>query len=358
MALISCIKDFIGVEGCTSTVPNSGIYINQLPGIELRMIDKLADEQQVDFNGVWDDVQERAVRRFKNDINSEFRKRYRIKSITQSINIGRDVTTTTTAVGVEYRGFTLEIGRTNTEHANSNLQAIQLQSVDLFFNSLDGTTIKVYDMDLGTELYTLAVAAPVATGWTRINIFQTFDVRRIFVCYDATLLEGSEQDVLSLKNKVNTYQEAHYHVACYCNGLPTNAELRAGSATIAATIVEDDITFADDTFGLSGIWSVVCSYESFVCNNLETFTTSFLYLLGVELMNERLYSPRLNEFTTFDRDKAGELKNMYEVYYRGGTINEMEHEGALTLAIDGINISDGDYCIECNEPVTFRDAII
>ena len=72
------------------------------------MIDKLADEQQVDFNGVWDDVQERAVRRLKTDVNAEFKKRYKLKNITQSIDLERDIdTTSTTAAGAFYRGFTL-----------------------------------------------------------------------------------------------------------------------------------------------------------------------------------------------------------------------------------------------------------
>jgi len=357
---LDCYKGHILVQGCTTTTPNSGIFINQLPGIELEMIDKIADEQQADFNGVFDDVEERAVRRFKTDINAEFKKRYKLKNITQSIDLEREIdSASTTAAAAQYRGFTLELDRTDDNFAYSNLQTIHIQTLSLFFTSLNATTIKVFDILTGTELFTQAVPAPSSTGFTTIDIYQTFSERRIFVAYDATNLSGVNFDIVDLRNAINRRQD-DCNVACFsCGGSSnTNAELRAGSATIATTITESDITFGDDLFGLSGVWGVACSFDSFVCNNKEQFTTAFWYLLGIELMNERLYSSRLNEFTAFDRNKAKELRNMYEVKYRGGTIDDIEHEGELTLAIDGIDLNLNDYCLICYSPVRHEYAII
>ena len=356
---LNCLKNHIGVQGCTTTTPNSGIFINQLPGIELEMIDKLADEQQVDFNGVYDDIQERAVRRLKTDVNAEFKKRYKLKNITQSVDLEREIdTTSTTAAGAFYRGFTLELDRTDDNFAFSNLETINIQTLSLYFTSLNSTTIRIFDIVTGTELFSLAVAAPASTGWTVIEINQTFSERRLFVTYDATNLAGVNFDVTNLRNGINRSQGG-CTVVCYsCGGGNRNAELRAGQAVIADTIVESDITFADDLFGLSGIWSVICSFDSLVCNNKEAFTTSLWYLLGIEMMNERLYSARLNEFTSFDRNKAKELRNMYEVKYRGGAIDEIEHEGELVMAIDGINLNLNDYCLICYDNVRYEEAII
>ena len=362
---LNCLKNHIAVEGCTTTTPNSGIFINQLPGIELEMIDKLADEQQVDFNGVWDDVQERAVRRLKTDVNSEFKKRYKMKNITQSIDLEREIdTTSTTAVGAFYRGFTLELDRTDNNFAYSNLETIYIQTLSLYFTSLNATTIKVYDILTGTELYTQAVPAPAAIGWTTINIYQTFTQRQLFVAYDATNLTGVSFDVVDLRNAVNRRQDG-CTVACYsCGRSNTNAELRAGQATIATTITESDITFGDDLFGLSGIWSVICSFDGFVCNNKEPFTTALWYLLGMELMTERLYTSRLNEFTAFDRNKAKELLQLFTRKYNGQVLNEDGEviqtldDGELTMAVDGINLNLNDYCLVCNERVRYDEAII
>ena len=356
---LNCLKSHIGVEGCTVTTPNSGLFINQLPGIELKMIDKLADEQQVDFNGVFDDIEERAVRRLKTDVNAEFKKRYKIKNITQSIDMEREIdTSSTTATGTFLRGFTLELDRSDDNFAFSNLETIYIQTLSLYFTSTNATTIRIFDIVTGTELFSQAVPAPASIGWTVIDIYQTFSERRIFVTYDATNLTGVSFDVVNLRNAINRSQDG-CTVACFsCGGSNRNAELRAGQATIATTIQESDITFGDDLFGLSGVWSVMCSFDSLVCNNKEAFTTALWYLLGIEMMNERLYSSRLNEFTAFDRNKAKELRNMYEVKYRGGTIDEIEHEGELTMAIDGINLNLNDYCLICYENVRYEEAKI
>jgi len=356
---LNCLKSHIGVEGCTVTTPNSGLFINQLPGIELEMIDKLADEQQVDFNGVFDDIEERAVRRLKTDVNAEFKKHYKIKNITQSIDLEREIdTSSTTAAGAFLRGFTLELDRTDDNFAYSNLETIYVQTLSLYFTSTNSTTIRIFDIVTGTELFSQAVPAPASIGWTVIDIYQTFSERRIFVTYDATNLTGVSFDVVNLRNAINRSQDG-CTVACFsCGGSNRNAELRAGQATIATTIQESDITFGDDLFGLSGVWSVMCSFDSLVCNNKEAFTTALWYLLGIEMMNERLYSSRLNEFTAFDRNKAKELRNMYEVKYRGGTIDEIEHEGELTMAIDGINLNLNDYCLICYDPVRYEEAKI
>ncbi|MGR3220322.1 MAG: hypothetical protein ACUZ8H_10985, partial [Candidatus Anammoxibacter sp.] len=297
-----------------------------------------------------------AVRRLKTDVNAEFKKRYKLKNITQSIDMERNIdTTSTTAIGAFYRGFTLEFDRTDDNFAFSNLETLYIQTLSLYFTSLNATTIKIYDILTGTELYTQAISAPTSIGWTTIDVYQTFSERRLFIAYDATLLTGVSFDVVDLRNAVNRSQDG-CTVACYsCGGSSlTNAELRAGQATIATTITESDITFGDDLFGLSGVWSVICSFDSLVCNNKEPFTTSLWYLLGIELMNERLYSSRLNEFTAFDRNKAKELRNMYEVKYRGGTIDEISHEGELLMAIEGINLNMADYCLQCNDPVRYE----
>lgn len=78
-----------------------------------------------------------------------------------------------------------------------------------------------------------------------------------------------------------------------------------------------------------------CDYEDMICDNLEALTNAWRYLLGNQLMIFRLYSTRLNRFTTVDAKKAEELKDFYQV----------EYEKALTQAIDFIDVSS---CCDTN----------
>ncbi len=355
---LECLKNWILVQGCTTSTPDSGLFINQLPGIELEMIDSLADEQQVDFNGVYDDVQERAIRRLKTDVNAEFKKRYLLKNLTQSIDMGRLIDTTSiTALAPQYRGITLTLDRQDENFAYSNLQTIRVQDVSLFFNVNAATTIKVFDLETGTELFTKDVAAPGSTGFQTITILREFTAREIFVAYDATLLSSVEQDLQKLKNAVNRTQDGCTFFCIDCGGTNRNAEIRGATSAITTTVVEDDLTTGDNAFGLSAKWSVTCSFDTFVCNNKEAFSRALWLLLGIELSRERRFTSRLNQFTSFDRNTAKELMKLFEVEYRGGTIDDIAYEGELFMALDAINLNTKDYCLECYSEVRVMEMI-
>lgn len=78
-----------------------------------------------------------------------------------------------------------------------------------------------------------------------------------------------------------------------------------------------------------------CDYEDFICENLELLANAWRYLLGNQLMIYRLYSTRLNRFTTIDLDQAKELMAFYQV----------EYEKALSQAVKLIDFST--CCMQC-----------
>jgi len=75
---MNCFIDYIGLSFCAGVYesPASGIYINSLPGLSLESIDKVADQEQLNYKGVWDDVQENAIQQFKIDLIAEINKCY------------------------------------------------------------------------------------------------------------------------------------------------------------------------------------------------------------------------------------------------------------------------------------------
>lgn len=79
-----------------------------------------------------------------------------------------------------------------------------------------------------------------------------------------------------------------------------------------------------------------CDYENLICENKPKLITAWKYLLGNQLMLFRIYTTRLNRFTTIDAKKAQELRDFYQV----------EYEGALTLAAKIMNVSSCE-CMQC-----------
>lgn len=77
-AILQCLTDFIGLMGCGSSEPGSGLYINSLPGISLEMMDNIADAEQKTFVGVWNEVQKRGIMSFRTQFMAQLNQCYQI----------------------------------------------------------------------------------------------------------------------------------------------------------------------------------------------------------------------------------------------------------------------------------------
>lgn len=79
-----------------------------------------------------------------------------------------------------------------------------------------------------------------------------------------------------------------------------------------------------------------CDYEELICINKAKLITAWKYLLGNQLMQFRLYTTRINRFTTVDLKQAAELSMHYQV----------EYEKSLALAAKIMDVSSCD-CMQC-----------
>lgn len=75
--MLECLIGYIGIKACSQDiVPESGLYINQLAGINLDAVEKIADREQVTFAGVWRDIESRAIRKLQKDFTRAFKAKY------------------------------------------------------------------------------------------------------------------------------------------------------------------------------------------------------------------------------------------------------------------------------------------
>lgn len=321
---MTCLEDYVGIQGCSATTPDSGKYVNDLPGIQLKDIDEIANDEQLNYNGVWTEVQARAIARFRTDFISRYSKKYKLKQVQKTIDFGRKIdAATTTVAAAKYRGFTIELDHEEDQYVNSNLQAIYVQSVAIYLSGSFNFNIKIIDLDTETVLKTLAVTG--VSGWNLKNINETYLSKRILIAYDATLVTGVELDISDFK--LSNY--------CNCSG-----ELH-GVQT--ASLADLTTTEGDSTFGLTGIFSIRCTFDNVVCNNKELFARAWQFCLGYELMIERLFSSRVNRWVITDHKKSLELRDYFF----------KEYESELDLIVDTVNLNLNDSCIDCNEDIRF-----
>jgi hypothetical protein len=327
---MNCLKNFIGILGCNSSDPESGIYINSLPGISLKQMDQIANEDKITYSGVWDDVQERAARRFETKVKAELSKRFKISTIQQTFDLTKNLQTTTTANSAKYRGFFIDLDRfiSDNNYVVSNFQRIYVQQLFLYLTGAVNTTVKIFDAVKGTQLKSVSVTG--ASGWNTVNINESYTARKLFIAYDATSITGTDNLI-----------EVDFP-CCDCT-----LDVQGAQSDISSTIRESDLTKGTNGYGLTGVFSSQCTYDSLVCNNKNVFSSAWWYLLGSEVMSEVIYTNRLSQYTTIGAQKAKDLRKEFEEIF----MDELES------SVMGVNVNAYDCCLECNEQVLIKESL-
>ena len=65
---MNCLLNYIGLQGCTTDAPLSGLYINDYPGMSSELLEKIATPEQASYVGMWNSAQAVSYQRIKRDI--------------------------------------------------------------------------------------------------------------------------------------------------------------------------------------------------------------------------------------------------------------------------------------------------
>jgi hypothetical protein len=100
------------------------------------------------------------------------------------------------------------------------------------------------------------------------------------------------------------------------------------------------------TGGLSINMHLDCDDAGWMCQYRSRLSGAMLYATGVELMDELLFSKRVNSTTTIDIEDAQDRRNLYAQYYK----NEMDN------LLKNLAIKD-DACYSCVQRIANRVSI-
>lgn len=307
-----CFEDYIGVGvNCQSEESVSGKYLTDLAGVTLQNIDAVANANQLSFFGVFADVKKRAISRLTKDVLVYMKTQYNLKKVLQTYTTGGELGSTVSSLnkkqGVQIQSFTCE----------SDLLRLYVSKFYLYALEAVETTVYIYSDEV--LLYSKTFTSTV--GWNEVFVNRTFDTLDLVIAYDSAPF--TEVKSLPLTSDV---------CDCDCD----NCEKLFKQAIQYDTI--NSISQVYDTYGLKVDVSIRCSYDAIVCANIDVYADAYLYALGMELMRERIYSDRVNRFTTVDKKRAEELLQLYTTDY-------MQF---LQTANDSIHL-DNDLCVECLE---------
>jgi hypothetical protein len=210
------------------------------------------------------------------------------------------------------------------------------------------TNLQFFALDAGTYDFTIATgdnggavlwqdSIDCVVGWNNIKREFITPVNQIYKTISATVLADTYRTIKSTIGSTSVGGGGCGCASSCCSDCCT-AQVKGFqyNSDTAETIVSDD-----NIHGLRAHVSLKCDYEGLICANSDLFATALWYLLGRELMVERLFTDRINKWSTIDRPKAQQLHDIFANTY----------EKELNLVIDGIDLNDSGCCIECDPQI-------
>lgn len=336
---MECLTNYIGIRHCSQEEPESGLYINNLPGMSTELVDKIANSEQITFLGVWEDVQKRAIGRFVQDFQmylfdiakTGFNKTiYHTQKLTKPRNyeVLNEIS--------EYRGIYVYL-------PISRFVKFDLSSIQIYVHEVPVSpivTVKIFDLQ--NEVLLDSKEITLVKGVNNIEFLTEFSINtnaiELFIG-----IEGSFKTVETLDELYGWYdQECAYYPTWQGLGYDTQAVLIPARMGMGETPTYASVGFPGVGQGISIDAQVTCSIEQFLCENRKHLKTAFLYLLGSEMLFQKISSnigSRVNYFTNGNLEQTQNTRDLFE----------KEYVKAMKNAVRSLNISDSGVCFACNE---------
>jgi hypothetical protein len=317
---LTCKDRYISID--RSTTSRSGLYATDLPGVEISLLEGLTKEDQDDYLELWEMIYDRAWSNLVSDIEKKLQGKFYVNKKLIAQETSKFIDETNNESGMA--GIKLEFDL-------PKYARIHVSKVDVFaqlaYNS-PGLTIKFYDTDENGELLLETEAQEnIEVGRNTIFIDHDFEVEKLFIAFDPGLFE--------LRKTENVYFPLSGHGFSVNNKLNCMFPCAWGGEGSASQVKGG---------GINAHYTVECSIEKYVCENINLFKRAFWYRIGLELTVERRFGNRLNEFTTMTVERAEELQKFFNDQYTqdmDNTINPMRN-------------SEDPYCFNCRKTVNSR----
>lgn len=304
----SCLEDFIGVK-CLTTNPKSGLWINDLPGINLRYAADIVDSDGSSGLQFLKEKIDYATKLVVQELNAIALPYFRLNGLVDQIEAGVWKDNSYMNYPAGYKGVQIKASR-------GRLLRIRINEVKLKTNNpATPITFKIRDGE-HEESYT---GITDAEGYYEFIPEYLSKTNQVYVLVDTDL---------------NSLNKSEVKKGCGCS-TKTSKFL---------TAVGWDDTFqktSNTTYGLVVDATAECSYDEFACMVISKLSFPILFKAGMEIVKEAVGTDRLNSITLLDTDKANFLLKDFEEQYN-------KHSKILADSIPEMMKRIDDCCIICN----------
>lgn len=312
---MACLDNTIGLRNTCGDSDHissdTGIYLNDLQGIDLASIDNAINEEQVSA------VQEiqRAIALSKAIVTQEVRghlaTRYEMPTLLDGVTAGEFPATRQSQAAQAYNAG-VQFRMHQNDHA-----ALYITNLRLLVNYTGDVDVKLWNLYTGQAEQTETIActagqiAQADVLWSLPNNGQR---GRYFVGYDAT-------SVPTWKTNIG----ARDYGGCNCAGGSIKArEVYVSGSKVTGDVLAGNLVSEQGTSGLAVTFSVSCVSDYLLCSLKQALALPLLYKTGEQLAYRIKHTKRLNRLVAYMGDYQ-ELIEYFEREYAKHMTQLMKH---------------------------------
>jgi len=317
--LSDCLQNFIGLRGyCSDITPESGLYINDLPSVSLKMLNGLADGEQKNYSELFNQLYTRTLNQLESDILNKSQKFFKTNILIDNSLTGYYADPLeVSASSTDFKGVTIE-----TNQRTSKYLSIYVNSVQLYLPAIVSDNIYIYNLMNGELLDTIPFDGLVGNNIIQINKKYITYVQdtKVFICYNSNDVGNS--------------------VKSDCIGSGSIATTRGAKISTASSVIESNLTYDGDGYGLIANYNIRCDITEFICSSKDVLKFAIWWKLGASIMFERMTSDRMNKYTL--NKSAVEIKELWEYY-------EEQYDTIMKNVLNNMEANSDNVCFSCNK---------
>jgi hypothetical protein len=322
--LSDCLSNYIGIRGfSTDTIPESGLYVNDLPSVSLKMLSNISNDEQKNYSEIWDELYTRTLNQLESDVLIKAQKYFKTSLVLDNSITGYHADPYEVELSsADFKGVTIE-----ADQRKSKYLSIYVNSVNLYLPGAVSDNIYIYNLMNGELLDTIPFVGLVGNNIIEINKkYITYGQdTKIFICYNSTDVGNSiKTDMIDYSSTVNIY----------------GAKVSTGSS-----VIDSNLTKSGDSYGMIANYNIRCDISEFICSSKDVLKYAIWWKLGSSIMFERMTSNRMNKFTL--NKSAVEIKELWEYY-------EDEYNKIMDSVMDNLEANSDNICFSCRKQRNYK----
>ena len=304
--LPNCLENLIGVK-CLSTSPKSGLWINDLEGINIRMAADIADSGYMSGLQLLEKKIEFATELVMQELSGFLLPYFRVNSVLDEMLVGDFNVNYMPSASLD-RGIKATVKNTRMMRIFVGNVTIRIQQANTThsFQIVDGfnSTSFSFTTDANGE-------ATVFANYMSSN-------RDIYILMDNTAINPADTDVKS---------------GCSCSSKSSQFMLVNGWSGSGV---------GNNSYGIKAQLTAECKVEELMCIISQHLRFPILYKSGLEIVKEAKATDRLNSVTLLDNDKINFLYEEFSMQYD-------KHMKIIVNQLPELFKRIDDICVICNQ---------